>query len=400
MKVGVLKETRRWEDRRVAVTPETAMLIKENYPDIELYIQSSSERIHSDDEYRKLGIPVVDDLSHCDILIGVKEVAGDALIEGKTHLMFAHVAKKQAFNKQFIQEMVQKKITLIDHEYLTNIENTRLVFFGFWAGVVGAYYAFKGAAKRFTGIKLLAPEKCTDLNDLYRQLKRFDLPPLKILVTGGGRVASGALEIIRELNVEEVLPHDFLNKKYDHAVYTRLNPDDYVMRNEGEFDRMHFYKNPHDYKSSFKPYLSATDVFIACHFWDHQSPHFFTQEELQSDDFSISLIADVSCDVPGPIPTTIRTSSIKMPYYDIDPKDLSEKPAFSSPEYITVMAVDNLPSALPVDASHSFARDLYYQVLPSLFGEDSDGIIQRATILKDGELTAQYSYLSEFIKGE
>lgn len=398
MKVGILQETRRWQDRRVAITPETAALIQQNYPQVELVVQSSTLRVHQDNEYRKLNIPVVDDVSHCDLLIGVKEVANEALIEGKTYLMFSHVAKKQAYNRDFFKLMAQKNITLIDYEYFVDKHRARLVAFGFWAGVVGAYYAFVGIGKRFCRVELPGPEQCRDLKVLHQQLKKLKIPPLKIVVTGGGRVASGALEIIHHLGIPEVLPKEFLEHEYDHPVFTRLDPEDYVRRKNGPFVEQHFFDHPSDYESAFLPYTKVADVLIACHFWNQDSPHFFTADDLRSKDFGISLVSDISCDVPGPIPTTLRTSEIDSPFYDVDAQQLTEQEPFSSSSHVTVTAVDNLPAALPMDASRTFARDLYYEVFPSLFGEDKEEIVERATILKNGKLTPRFSYLRDFLE--
>ncbi len=400
MKIGVLRETRRWDDRRTGITPATARLIMDSYPDVELYVQSSKVRIFADSEYTELGIPVVDNIDHCDLLIGIKEVDEEELIAGKTYLIFSHVGKQQPYNRNFFRKMVQKKITLIDYEYLTDKNNNRLVAFGFWAGVVGAYYAFMGIARKTGNTDLPSPEICLDLEDMLKTLKTVTVPPLKILVTGGGRVASGALEIIRGAGIKEVIPRDFLNSEYDFPVFARLDPEDYAERKEGKFDRNEFYSDPRLYQSTFQRYPGVTDVFIPCHFWDNRAPVFFTKEQVQSPDFSISLIADISCDVNGPIPTTVRTSTIGSPFYDIDPSDLSEKPAFSSPGYITVMAVDNLPTALPMDASRTFSNDLYNQIFPYLFGTDEQGIIERGTILRRGQLTKQFDYLKDFLKGK
>ncbi|WP_163707276.1 NAD(P)-dependent oxidoreductase [Mangrovibacterium lignilyticum] len=397
MKVGILRETRRWKDRRVAITPETAVMIRENYPNVELFVQTSQVRVHTDDEYREIGIPVVEDVSHCDLLIGVKEVAPETMIEGKTYIMFAHVAKKQGYNQGFFAEMALKKITLLDYEYFTDSKKNRLVAFGFWAGVVGSYYAFKGIAKRFLKVDIPGPEECRDLKELHHHLRQFKVPPLKIVLTGGGRVAAGALEIIREIGIPEVSPLDFINREYKHAVYSRLDPEDYVAPKDGTFSQQEFYKDPSDYVSKFQPYLENADVFIACHFWDSNSPVFFTKEQLADRKFAISLIADVSCDLEGPIPTTMRTSSIEEPFYDVNPYELAEEPAFSHSKNVTVMAVDNLPTALPLDASRTFARDLYTFVFPSIFGEDTEGIAERATILKQGQLTPVFSYLDSFL---
>ncbi|MGQ7868680.1 NAD(P)-dependent oxidoreductase [Sunxiuqinia sp. sy24] len=398
MKIGILRETRRWKDRRVAITPETAARILQNYPEVELFVQSSELRVHKDEEYKRLGLPVVEDVSHCDVLIGVKEVANEALLDGKTYIMFSHVAKEQAYNQDFLKLMAQKKITLIDYEYFVDKHRSRLVAFGFWAGVVGAYYAFVGIGRRFCKYQLPGPETCTDLQDLHHQLKALTIPSLKIVVTGGGRVASGALDIINHLRIPEVLPKDFLERSYDHPVYTRLDPVDYIKRKEGAPEDKHFYDHPAAFESAFLPYTKVADAFVACHFWNHESPHFFSAEDLKAPDFSISLISDISCDVPGPIPTTLRTTEIGSPFYDVDPATGAEVAPFSSSSHVTVVAVDNLPAALPIDASRTFARDLYYEVFPSLFGTDEDEIIERATILKDGKLTPKFSYLKDFLE--
>jgi len=327
----------------------------------------------------------------------VKEVEPATMTEGKTYIMFAHVAKKQGYNQPFFVEMARKKISLIDYEYFTDTNGDRVVAFGFWAGVVGAYYTFKGIARRFLRMDIPGPDECRDMGELHHQLKQFNIPPLKIVVTGGGRVAAGALEIIREKGIPEVSPRDFLEQEYNHAVFTRLDPEDYAVKKDGTFNLKEFYEDPSDYESKFHPYLSVADVFVACHFWNNKSPVFFTADDLKQRGFGISLIADISCDLEGPIPTTIRTSSIEEPFYDINTDNLTEQVPFSSARNVTVMAVDNLPTALPLDASHTFARDLYTKVFPSLFGKDSDGVIARATILKDGKLTDRYGYLSDYL---
>ncbi|MEN8118055.1 MAG: alanine dehydrogenase, partial [Bacteroidota bacterium] len=65
-----------------------------------------------------------------------------------------------------------------------------------------------------------------------------------------------------------------------------------------------------------------------------------------------------------------------------------------------VQAVDNLPCELPKDASLDFGRNLIDKVFPSLFGDDSDGVIERASITKDGRLTDKFSYLQDFADGK
>lgn len=398
MKLGILRETTRSTDRRVPVTPETGAWIRANFPQIGLVVQRSEVRAHPDDEYRRAGIAVVDDLSDCDVLLGVKEVDPQTLFEGKTYFMFAHVAKGQIGNQAFLAALSRKKITLIDYEYLTDLQNNRLAAFGFWAGVAGGYYAFQGIARRFGGVQLPSPEQCSGVAELHRHLGQLAVPALKIVLTGGGRVAAGALSIIRELGITEVSVRDFLDRKFEHGVFCRLDPENYAAKPDGSFNLDEFYHDPTGYISAFGPFARQADVFIPCHFWDSRSPGFFTPEQAASPDFRISLVADISCDLNGPIPTTIRASSIEQPFYDIDPATMRERKAFSGGRNITVMAVDNLPSALPVDASRSFSRDLYDQVLPALLGDDRAGILERATILKGGKLTERYAYLTNFLE--
>ena len=397
MKVGILRETRHWKDRRTPVTPETALLIRENFPEINLVVQTSPIRIYRDDDYQNIGIPVVDDVSDCDLLIGIKEVNSESLFEGKTYLIFSHTGKKQIYNQSFFREMIQKKITLIDYEYLTDNDGLRLVAFGFWAGVAGGYYALQGIARKWLHQNLPGPDQCTDLMHLYRHIQSLPLPALKIIITGGGRVASGAIEVMKEAGIHEVSPTDFLNHAYPFPVYTQLNPEDYVVRKSGSFSTNDFFMHPQDYRSDFKKYLPQTDVFIACHYWNCHSPIFFKPSQVRSNQFQLSVIADISCDLNGPIPTTIRSTTHRHPWYDIEKKTLREVLPFSAPDNLSVMAVDNLPTAMPIDASRSFARDLYHHVFPALFSHhDPDRLLKKASILKNGQLTPPFRFLKDY----
>ena len=116
-------------------------------------------------------------------------------------------------------------------------------------------------------------------------------------------------------------------------------------------------------------------------------------------DFRIRVIADISCDLNGPIPSTLRISTIEEPFYDFDPFESCEKPAFSDERNITVMAVDNLPNELPREASNSFGRVLIEKIFPNLVYGDEDEMIKRATITENGKLSPRYRYLNEFVYG-
>ena len=399
-KVGILRETKTPPDRRVAVTPLLAIEMKEKFQNVVLKVQESDLRCFSDKEYNDSGINVYEDISDCDILIGVKEVDIPALIEGKAYLFFSHTAKKQPYNRELLQEIIRKKITLIDYEYLTDENNIRLVAFGHWAGIVGAYNGLLAWGKRYNSFDLKPAHKCHDMSEMLSELNKVDLPAIKILVTGGGRVTYGALEALAPLNLRDVSPEEFLTETYDEPVICRIDPDHYVRRKDGRtFDLQHFFDHPAEYKSTFRPYTKVTDLLILCHFWDPASPVFMTKEDMRSDDFNIKVIADVSCDLNGPVPSTIRVSTISDPFYGYNPLTDKESEPFDK-ESITVMAVDNLPGELPRDSSEEFGKTLVQKVFPSLLGKDSKGIIERATIAKDGRLTKKFAYLQNYLDGK
>ena len=402
IKAAVLKETKTPPDRRTALAPEQAFEFTKKFPNTELFIQSSDIRAYRDEEYKKLGLPVVKDIGDCDVLIGVKEVHIPELINDKTYLFFSHTAKEQEYNRPLLQELLKKNIKMLDHEYFTDKKGMRLVAFGNWAGYVGAYNGLIAFGIKNNLYKLKRAKDCHDINEVFEQLKNIKLPPVKIVITGGGRVAHGASVILEKAGVKKISPEDFLNEKklFNHPVYSQLDPQYYVERKDGEaFDLQHFFDNPAMYKSIFKPYTKAADMYIACHFWDENSPVFFTKEDMKEEDFRMQVIADVSCDIAGPVPSTLRPSTIAEPFYGYMPDTEKECSPFEK-NAITVMAVDNLPGELPRDASVDFGKGLLEKVFPSLFGEDTEGIIERATITENGKLGKHFQYLKDFVEGK
>ena len=398
MHIGVLRETKVPADRRVALTPAAAAELQKLYPEFKITVQTSDIRCFSDNEYREAGVEVTDDISGCDLLVGVKEVAVASLFPGKTYLFFSHTAKKQPYNRQLLQEIVKNKITLVDYEYLTSNENIRLVAFGRWAGIVGAYNGLRGYGIRFGLFDLKPAHKCHDMDEMLGELKKVKLPPVKILISGGGRVAGGARETLAPLGYKSVEPSGFLVEEYDEPVICQIEPWDYVKRKDGgDFDLQHFYYYPEEYDSAFFQYSRVTDLFIPCHYWDPRSPLFLVEKDYRQPDFNISVIADVSCDIKKPIASTLRASTIDEPFYGYDPETGSEGDPFDV-KNITVMAVDNLPGELPRDASADFAEKLVESVFPS-FLNDRDGIVERATIVREGGLTRYFSYLEDFLAG-
>jgi saccharopine dehydrogenase (NAD+, L-lysine-forming) len=402
LKIGILRETKNPPDRRVPLTPPQIVALQEIYPFTEFFVQPSDIRCYSDEEYEYLDIPLKEDLSDCNILMGVKEVDKRTFIPGKTYMFFAHVAKKQPHNREMFREMSDRHLRLIDYEYLTTDKGERVVAFGRWAGIVGAYNGLRARGIKTNRFKLKPAHQCRELDEMWAGLRLIELKPgLKILVTGTGRVANGAMETLGVCNIVQVTPEDFLNREFEIPVMCQIGPEYYTShKNNRPFSFTHFIKNPDEYESDFLPFTKVTDILITGHFWDPRSPVFFTKQDMKSSGFRISVIADISCDVNGPIPSTLRATTIADPFYGYNPYLETEEQAFTRPSNITVMSIDNLPGELPRDASADFGKQLMKNTLHDLLSGVDSPMIRRATILKDGELTLAFNYLGDYLRSQ
>jgi saccharopine dehydrogenase (NAD+, L-lysine-forming) len=400
MKIGLIREGKIPTDKRVPFTPLQAEEIQLRFPDIKMLCQESDIRCFNDDEYRTHGIDVKKDVSECDILMGIKEVPIDLLLEGKTYFFFSHTIKKQAYNRKLLQAVLKKKIKLVDYEVLTDRQGNRLVAFGRYAGIVGAYNGLWAYGKRFNLFSLRRAHECFDVNDLKLELRKVKLPAVKIILTGAGRVGKGSMETLDSAGIRKVNPHDFLTRSFSEPVYVQLSSADYHTHKEGRiFNREEFHKYPERYTSKFHEFTKVANILMAGAYWNPKAPVLFTREDMLSPDFRIQVIADITCDIDGSIPSTKRATTIADPLYDYDPATDSVQPVLSNEKFVTVMAVDNLPCELPRSASEEFGHDLINKVLPLLNNIDHDDIIKRATIAEDGHLTANYEYLSDYVSG-
>lgn len=398
IKLGIIREGKVPPDKRVPFTPLQTEEIQQRFPHVKVICQSSEVRAFKDDEYRELGIEVRPDVTDCDILMGIKEVPIADLIPNKTYLFFSHTIKKQPYNKKLLQEILKRKIRLIDYETLKDRLGNRLVAFGRYAGIVGAYNGLWTYGKRYNKFSIRRAFDCFDINDLKLELRKVKLPPVKIILTGAGRVGKGAMETLDTAGIRKVGVYDFLTKTFDEPVYVQLGSADYHIRREGgHFNRDEFHQHPERYDSTFLSFTKVADILMAGAFWNPKAPVLFTREDMRSPEFKIKVIADITCDVNGSVPSTVRASTIPDPLYDYDPQTGTEKPALSDDKYLTVMAVDNLPCELPRSASEEFGHDLIDRILPLLFVKDVDGILKRATIAKGGLLTENFSYLEDYV---
>ncbi|MFV8337591.1 NAD(P)-dependent oxidoreductase [Flavobacterium sp. RSP29] len=400
MKFGILKERKNPPDRRVIFSPDELARLKQLYQGASIKVESSDIRVFTDDQYKNVGIEVTNDISDCDVLFGVKEVPVEDLIANKAYFFFSHTIKKQPYNRKLLQAILEKKNDLYDHETIVDSHNHRLIGFGRYAGIVGAYNSTRAFGIKFELFKLPKAETLSGKEALITHLKRLVLPPLKFVITGTGKVGNGAKEILDAIKVKEVSVENYLTKNYTQPVYTQIDVLEYNKRKDGQvFDFTDFYDNPQEYISDFERFTKVSDICITGHFHANEAPVILTQEMLQSKDCKIKVVADVSCDVNGPIACTLRSSTIAEPLYGYLPTENKEVDVFH-PAAIVVMAVDNLPCELPKDASEGFGEMFMEHVIPAFFNGDKEGILQRAKITENGKLTPRFSYLQDYVDGK
>ena len=401
LSIGLIKEGKIPVDRRVPIIPAQAARFAGQFEHAHIVAQTSDVRAIQDDEYMQAGIPVVDEVADCDVLLGVKEVPIKELIPNKTYFFFSHTIKKQSYNLELLRAILKNNIRLIDYELLTNDQGQRVVAFGRYAGIVGAYNGILTYGKRYRLFDLRPAHACYDLEDMCTEYSKVKLPAIKIAVTGGGRVARGSMEVLMGMGIRQVSPAEYLTEYFDEPVFAQLNSRDYHVHQDGKpFERGEFFKNPDCFKGDFLKFAKVTDLLIAGAYWDPKAPVLFTPQEATLPEFKIKVVADITCDIEGSIPCTLRPSTISDPIYDYNPERHEEAPALADEANITVMAVDNLPCELPRDASKDFGAELVSHVLPHLFDGDPHEVIARATIAQDGALTERFSYLQDWVDGK
>ena len=397
MKFGIIKERKNPPDRRVVFSPEELVHFKNQFPAASIAVETSDIRIFSDAQYKEKGFEVTDDVSDCDVLFGVKEVPINALIPNKSYFFFSHTIKKQPYNRKLLRAVLDKNITLYDHETIVDANNARLIGFGRYAGIVGAYNGIRAFGIKFDLFNLTKAEDLPDQKALIERLKRNHLPYIKIVLTGSGKVAHGAKEMLDAMKIKQVSVENYLTKKYAEPVYTFIDVLDYNKRKDGTvLGKQDFYKNPTEYESDFEKFAEVSDLFIAGHFHGNNAPVILSKEMLRSPKCSLKVVADISCDIDGPIACTLRPSTIADPVYGYLPSEHKEV-ALAHPAAIWVMAVDNLPCELPKDASEGFGEMFLKHVIPAFYNNDEDGVLSRAKVTENGKLTSRFAYLQNFV---
>ena len=397
--IGLIKEGKIPADNRVALIPAQCRLLKRQVPGIKIIVQPCNHRCFTDEEYRKAGVNVQEDISECNLLLGIKEVPVNQLMEGKRYMFFSHTKKMQPHNQLQMQAMVEKKITLIDYECLEHSDGQRIIGFGFFAGIVGAHNGMYAYGKRTGAFDLCRVGECKTYKQLLHKYFGLKLPNIKIAVTGSGRVASGILEIMNLLGVIEVEQDEFQSREFDYPAYVHLKGAAlYEHKQTRKYNRDDFHNNPQNYRCKFNQFLSHTDILMNGVYWDKNVPRLFEWSDMLAHDFRIKTIADITDDKNGSVPCNLGDSTIENPVYGVDSISRQMIDPYQK-NGIDIMAVGNLPNELPRDASRYFGQQLINYILDDIL-KGTSPIIERATILNEGELTEDYKYLEEYAAGK
>jgi len=406
--ISIIREAR-IDENRTPLTPNQIQTLTNQFPNLQVFVQPSKKRCFKDEDYSKAGAKIKEDISNSDIIFGVKEVEISTLIENKTYLFFSHTSKVRkdinqttqdkaiTYKKDLLKEMIKRKITLIDYENIREISGKgyRYLGFGRFAGIVGCYNTLNLYLKLQKEQSLPRAFEINSYEKIKKLISKQNFNKLKILQTGRGNVAKGAMEVLKHANIKQISVNDYLNKKYNEAVFCNISTREYVERNDGkDYSPQDFILNPHEYKSKIINYLFDTDMLITGHYWEPKFPKLFYPNQI-NEFKNLKIIGDITCDINGSIPTTIRSTSIAKPYYSIDINSMKEIDLGN--KGIAVMAVDNLPSELPNESSEEFGDSIMSEVLPYLINKD-DGRINRATTASRGEFCPKYKYLEDFIE--
>ena len=397
---AIIKERKNPPDKRTVFSPVKLRDVQKAFLSARFIVEASRMRVFPDVAYEKAEFTVSDDVSEADILLGVKEVPVEALLPHKAYFFFSHTIKKQEYNRKLLQAILKKQIEFYDYEVITDKKGNRLIGFGRYAGLVGAYNGFRAWGMRHKSWELPKANDLSGLEAMKAKLDKIKIPNIKICLTGGGRVAGGVKEILDHLKIKKVHAEAFLTTDFDEPVYCNIGVMDYNKRIDGEPGTLaEFLRDPTSFESNFMRFAKVTQLFITGHFYGDGAPYLFTREDAKKTGFNIEVIADISCDVDGPVGSTIRSSTVKDPFYGYEPQTENEI-AFDAPGAITVMAVDNLPCELPMDSSAGFGEQFFEHVMPAFFNGDKDGVLERARMTKDGRLTERFSYLQAFVDGD
>lgn len=433
MAIGIRREDKsEWERRAPLVPADVADLIAAGH---EVFVQPSEIRVFTDDEYRGVGARVQEDLSPAQVILAVKEVPIPLLIPERTYLFFAHVIKGQDYNMPLLRRMLDLGITLVDYEKIADANARRLVKFGRQAGQAGMVETL-----RALGMRLAAEGHETPLAEIrqpfrYGSMEKireaflpvagaiesgFEPPadgPVVVAFTGRGSVTQGAWEVFEQLPHELVSAEDLPQRLEEHRglqrglLAVRLEKRHLAAPKDPDqdFDESEYREHPERYVGRLQRFLPHFSALVNGVYWTEDYPRFVTRKAVREmwrrDERKLRVIGDISCDIEGSVELTHESTQPDAPTYLYDPERDSFHAGLDAPG-IAVMAVDNLPCELSIDASKEFSTPLRGFV-PALAAADwrapfaelnLPSALRRAVVTHRGELTPDYHYLERHLE--
>ena len=363
MNICILKENKP-NEFRTPLIPEDIKRLKKKYPKYNFYIEPSKNRIFADSLFYQSGCKKYNS-QNIDLFLSVKEVSAKIIKKNQNFVMFSHTVKGQAYNMPLLRKILKNDCSLIDYELFKDKKRNRLIGFGYFAGIVGAFLTIKKHLKIYSTSKYHFV-----IDELISILSKKDLNNLRIIITGDGSVSKGAQFLLKKIGIKE---KKTLQINESSSYFKVLSPSEYYKRLDKRFSIQDLINGIGDYKSIFPKYFKEYDIFLSCHYWDSRFPKLFELNEVDKKFFQT--IGDITCDINGSIPTTSKSTTLKKPYYKFNKTD--------------IMAVDNLPSALPQESSEYFSKTLT-SLIPKILTSLNKESIEEFYISKKGYLNFRY----------
>ena len=426
--IGIRREDKcKWE-KRVAITPCGIKKLSEQ--GIKIKAQPSPIRCYTDQELKKVGVEVKENLRDCDLLIGVKEMPINFIQSNKPHLFFSHTIKGQPYNMPLLKTILERKATLLDYERIVDEKGQRLIAFGRFAGLAGIIDTLAILGRRWQAqnienplSKVLFSHEYLNLEEAKQCIKKIGedlqkngLPDgvdsFTVGVPGYGNVSKGVQEILELLPMEKITPQKLLNNNNKKIAYVIFKEEDIVTPKDEntKFELQDYYKNPQNYKPVFAQYLPYFSAIVNTIYWDERYPRLVTLEDLKKlyadiKNPRLQVIGDISCDIQGAVECTMKTTTPDNPAFVFNAEKENIVDGWLG-EGVAILAVDILPAEFSKDASEFFSA-LLTPMLEEMKKSDfsstlaNSGLpetLKNSTIVWKGELTPQYKHLEKYLE--
>lgn len=441
--LAVRRETINVWERRAPLAPQHVKQIIDS--GVNVLVQPSTRRSYYMQEYADVGAIITEDLSSATHIVGVKAPEIEELIEDKCYGFFSHVIKAQPEGMPLLDDLIAKRITLLDYERMTYDNGQRNVAFGKYAGIAGMINILHGLGLRLCSLGVTSPflhiglahnyasvsDVVPVLHKIGESMKKHQLPkviaPLTFTFTGSGNVSQGAQLIFDNLPHEYIDPLDMEEaaKNGDPSVCyaTVLSRANSMERLDGKpYSPEDYAENGDLYKCIFAEKVAPyTTCLVNGLYWDASSPRVLTEQDAENlfgmgsnaktnimrgiprMPHKMICISDITCDIGGSIEFSKDPTTVGSPFQLYDPKTRTTHNDFSR-DGVVVMSIDNLPCQLPREATEYFGDCLMPHIHEFLkldnnkhIGEQKDvsGCISRAVITTKGGLAPAYKYIDQ-----